>query len=187
MLLTSDWYQAMAKSMFCQEILEDARDLVRACGEGNVEEARELLSNGMVDVNYQDSYYRKPCKRGRTPLHFAAIHGKKELVQLLIINGANVKIADDSGKTPLHKAASHGKKEMTEILAANGADVNRADVSGRTPLHESALNGHCRVVKLLLANSAEVNKADNSGKTPLHEAVKKGRKEVAKILIDKIS
>ena len=61
-LLMSESYQAKAKLLFCQQILEDARELVRVSGEGNVEEAREILSSGMVDVNYQDADHRHGCQ-----------------------------------------------------------------------------------------------------------------------------
>ena len=186
-LLTSEFYKAKTKLLFCEQLLEDARELIRVSGEGNVEEARKLLSSGMVDVNYQDAICtgrRKLKNRGRTPLHFSAIHGKKEFVELLITNGADVNIADNLGKTPLHKAASLGKKDMAEILIANGAKLNTADESGKTPLHEAALRGHCRVLQFLLTNSAKVNITDNLGKTPLHEAVQKGQIEAAKILIE---
>ena len=100
-LLTSELYKAKTKSLFCEQILEDARELVRVSGEGNVEAAKKLLSSGMVDVNYQDAICtgrRKQKNRGRTPLHFSAIHGKTEFVKLLITNGADVNIADNLKK-----------------------------------------------------------------------------------------
>ena len=50
--------------------------------------------------------------------------GDKELVNLLIMNGANVNLANEGGSTPLHWAAAFGLTEIAEILIANGANLN---------------------------------------------------------------
>jgi len=56
------------------------RDAVKA---GNIEAVKKHLTAG-VDVNAKDG--------GWTPLHYAAIEGYKEIVRLLLVNGADIRV-----------------------------------------------------------------------------------------------
>ena len=84
---------------------------------------------------------------------YASAKGQKEIVELLIAEGADVNAKSDSGSTPLHDAAINGRKEVAELLIANGADVNAIIVSGR-----------------------------NQGKTPLDMTIRLRRTETADLL-----
>jgi len=83
-----------------------------------------------VDVDLKD-------ESGRTPLHYAALRGHKEIAELLIAKGADVNAKDDNGRTPLYEAAFNGGKEIAELLIGKGADVNAMDDDGRTPLDDA--------------------------------------------------
>lgn len=54
--------------------------------------------------------------RGNTPLHFAAMRGKIEMVELLLENGADLFIENKQKETPLDKAKQCSQKEMIELL-----------------------------------------------------------------------
>ena len=99
-----------------------------------------------TDVNAKD-------KKGRTPLHYAATHGHKKIVELLIANGVDVNAKDDRDATPLHGAASVGHKEIAELLVAKGADVNAKVVSGPkqglTPLDATNETNHPKTADIL--------------------------------------
>ena len=41
--------------------------------------------------------------RRSTALHFASGYGRKEVVEFLLSNGANIAAKDDGGLNPLHK------------------------------------------------------------------------------------
>jgi len=66
-------------------------------------------------------------------LHAAAGLGRKEIVELLIAEGADVNAENDSGDTPLHWAAMEGHTKVAELLITTGADVN-AKFYEKTPL-----------------------------------------------------
>ncbi|MDP6735469.1 MAG: ankyrin repeat domain-containing protein [Nitrospinaceae bacterium] len=59
---------------------------------------------------------------GRIPLHFAALDGLNEIVELLIVEGANVNAKDHLGKNPLdwaNKSGSDGN-EVADHLRKHG-------------------------------------------------------------------
>jgi cytohesin len=70
-----------------------------------------------------------------TPLHLAALNGRKHAAELLIAAGADVNAKDNDGGTPLHDAVSQGHRNVVELLIAKGAAVNARTVGmGWTPL-----------------------------------------------------
>ena len=104
-----------------------------AAGSGNIEAVKRHLATG-TDVDVKGGWMVI------TPLHSAASDGHKEIVELLIANGAVVNAKDEIESTPLSGAALNGHKEIAELLIAAGADVNAKNVSGRTPLDSAKRN-----------------------------------------------
>ena len=83
---------------------------------------------------------------GNTPLHYGACGGFKEVVQELMVNGANVEIHNENGHTPLMEAASAGHVDVAKILLEHGAGIN----THSNEFKESALTLACYKGKLLV-------------------------------------
>ncbi|WP_353284266.1 ankyrin repeat domain-containing protein [Wolbachia endosymbiont (group A) of Lasioglossum fulvicorne] len=91
-------------------------------------EAVEGLLEKKANVNAQND-------TGKTPLHVAAEHDHKEVVEALLkVEGINVNAQDGYGSTPLHLAAKMGHTEIVKDLLDKGANVNAEDEEGNTPL-----------------------------------------------------
>lgn len=75
----------------------------------------KLLITAGSKLNIQDD------ASGFTPLHCAAINGKKEVVELLISRGADLNLKDRNGRTPLKAAAERGHTEIDKLLRRHGA------------------------------------------------------------------
>ena len=56
-----------------------------------------------------------PQITGRTPLHWASLYGRREVVELFCQKGCDVTVLDAEGRSPVHLAAS---SETTEALQA---------------------------------------------------------------------
>nr|XP_020662685.1 ankyrin repeat domain-containing protein SOWAHA-like [Pogona vitticeps] len=79
---------------------------------------------------------RKDFISGFTALHWAAKHGREELVVLLLEAGADVNVRAHGGYTPLHVAALHGHQHLMELLIGTfGAGQNIRDYSGHLAMH----------------------------------------------------
>ena len=117
------------------------------------------------------------CREGRTPLMTAARKNHAEIVEQLLLQGADSNSKDAAGYTTLHHAVVDRNVEITRILLQSGADPNLTDNKGKTALHLASENSwysqksDLEVLKCLLENKADVNSADNHGFRPLHLAV----------------
>jgi ankyrin repeat protein len=90
---------------------------------------RKLLESG-IDPN------KDADTGGAYPLHLAAVNGKREIVQMLLDNGAKIdlKANNKDEATPLTWAAFFGQKDMVALLIEAGAPVNAVDANHSTPL-----------------------------------------------------
>ena len=116
---------------------------------------------------------------GRTPLHCAANGGHKEIIELLIAEGADVNAKVEGAGTPLHYAARWGHKEIGKLLIAAGADVNAKNKYGSTPLHSADTK---EIAELIIAAGADVNAKDKNGRTPLDLSIKFDETDIADLL-----
>lgn len=94
---------------------------------GRVDLADFLIEHQGADVNYWN-------QRGRSPFHTAVIEGHLEMVELLLVHGAEVDAISQSRvsfmmnkkadmKTPLQFAISHGHYEVAALLLHRRASV----------------------------------------------------------------
>ncbi|WP_253302358.1 ankyrin repeat domain-containing protein [Wolbachia endosymbiont of Psylliodes chrysocephala] len=100
-----------------QTLLQNTAKLLEAAKNSDIDEVRRLISEG-ASVNATD-------QDGKTPLHWAARNGKKEVVEALLkVNGINVNAYDKDNNTPLHLAVPNGYEGVVEILLNKGADLD---------------------------------------------------------------
>jgi ankyrin repeat protein len=163
-----------------------AGDLHTAVRAGDLRRVQALLKAHPDLVNAPDSNPSRPLDRSR-PLELAAEGGFKDLVVLLLAQGADVNaeggdlMQGNGDFTALHHAKD---KDVAEVLLAHGATVNAKTVLGITPLHTAAAAGRVGVVEYLLAHGANVNAShDDDGSTPLHWAAGNGHSDVAEVLL----
>lgn len=78
----------------------------------------EVLLSGGADPNIRSG------PMSYTPLHIAAFSLDKELIKLLIDNGAHTDTVDRLGDTPIAKAFRRGNIDCCKILLEGGADAS---------------------------------------------------------------
>nr|AAH65093.1 Ankrd27 protein [Mus musculus] len=127
------------------------------------EKLARISANGLsVNVTNQDGF---------SPLHMAALHGRTDLVPLLLKHGAYSGARNTSQAVPLHLACQQGHFQVAKCLLDSNAKPNKKDLSGNTPLICACSAGHHEVAALLLQHGASINACNNKGNTALHEAV----------------
>jgi ankyrin repeat protein len=130
---------------------------------GLLEKLKELIDKG-ADVNAKNS-------EGQTPLDIASGQGHKEIIELLVEEGA---------KSSIYTAASSGDIDKVESFIKSGVSVNGDPRSSRTPLYWAVKNEHRDVAKLLIDEGADVSSIHL-----LYYASKHGYRDLVEYFIQK--
>ena len=110
-----------------------------------------------------------------------------ETVKILIENGANVNVNEDTedGVPPLSEACGGNFLDVIKFLIDKGADVNHLDDQDMTPLMKASSENSEDIVRFLLSlKNINIELADSEGCTALWKAVCAGNVNIAKILLD---
>ena len=126
------------------------------------------------------------CRRGRTPLSYAAQGGYESIIRLLLSRkDVTADSQDEDGRTPLCWAAMRGHEVVVRLLLSRkDVTAESQDKDGRTPLFWAAMRGHEVVVRLLLSREDVI--ADTRDKwtlTPLSRAAVGGHEPVVRLLL----
>jgi ankyrin repeat protein len=119
---------------------------------------------------------------GDTASHLAAAGYRVEIVQQLLVAGADPNFNDNHRHaTPLHYAADgyvngvawNPKRQVKtiEILLEAGSEINAQDKNGATPLHRAVRTRCADAVRFLLKAGADAARRNKPGSTPFHLAV----------------
>ncbi|XP_031786427.1 serine/threonine-protein phosphatase 6 regulatory ankyrin repeat subunit B isoform X2 [Nasonia vitripennis] len=156
------------------------------------------LPNLCIDVAMKlltkagDMLVNEPNAMGETPLHRAAREKHDEILQILLLNGADPFICDITGNTVLHSLASpqssqnqsNIEEQIVEIFVKKGCLIDAVNQAGLTPLHVAIKNGNAKVVAALVASGAEIHRTVGENlSTALHLSVECGNIEIANVLL----
>lgn len=113
---------------------------------------------------------------GFYPIHYAAKHGRDEIIDMLLLNGANIEQATYWGHNALSIAAAEGHAETVRMLIRRGAKISKTlgidEEYSYNILHIAAANWHPQVVEVLLEENVDIHeKAIPCGSSALHLAV----------------
>jgi len=149
-----------------------------AAAAGNLSILAEIIADELIEERIERIRDEKIQIRGLnigkgTPYDEEYI----DIVEMLLIYGANVNAGNNKGVTPLHIAVLLGAVKIAEMLIKYGAYVNARDDEGNTPLHYATYIARARklpfdyvvnlpcadVVKLLLENGADPTLRNSRG------------------------
>lgn len=186
--------------------------LLRACEHGRIEEVVEILKLGanvntrlsVNQSNFNESKDGISCfistdigffedVLNESPIMKAASSGNKELVELLIDNGADIGFKDRNGQNALMKAsqrfyvhATTGPyfsdtwleiaKSLIKNLKNKKAYINEIDNIGETALIKAAIMGDYNLIKFFIENGANVSIRDKKNETAYDKAIEMNEK-----------
>lgn len=144
------------------------RRIHQAAKEGDTVQMRQTLREQPEAIDELNS-----C--GRAPIHYAVLYENIDVLEQLILAGADPVRRDFVGWTPLMIAAVYGHEEAARILLQNVNCRRHIDLqadSGTTALHLALKKASPECVHMLLEAGASVEKRDFIGQAPLHFLVR---------------
>jgi ankyrin repeat protein/GTPase SAR1 family protein len=149
---------------------------VLALASGFTDAMAHLIREGSFDMEDRSFV-------NRTPLFWACFLESKDIVELLVDNGADINARCQQGQVPLHISVENGSNRITEFLISRGADVSMVDDERQTPLNLASESGNTKLARQLIDSGADVSHETADGFTPLSMASGEGYVELAKLLI----
>lgn len=132
--------------------------LFRAASTGKTTKVKELVGRGApVDALN---------KQGQTVLQVAARYSQADVVQSLLLAGADPNQPSSGGYYAILAAVNSNSEDAVQHLIRHQVDVN-VTWQGRTPLTLAAFAGNDKIVALLLRAGADVNAKGRLGVTAL--------------------
>lgn len=158
------WLGAVAVQSGERRAVKGPPTLWKASAAGDRDLVRRLLDDG-ADANVPDPVL------GVTPLSYATIFGRDEVVKLLLQRGADTNRANSDDGTALHGAAFLGRADIARELLKAGAEPKIRNERGETALDATLVDwGVTQFIARVMKVPVE------------REAVTKGRQEVRRML-----
>jgi len=151
--------------------------LIEAARAGDLKTVQELLADKKNDIDQHDS-------NDTTALIAAADCNQINMVNALLIWGADINLADANHMTALMKAAEKGHYEIVFKLLAMKPDIRKVNLQSESVLMLAVKADHLNVVRLLLSYDTNLLYAmDNDNFTPLEYAAANNNLPMARELL----
>ncbi|KAJ1466115.1 ankyrin repeat-containing domain protein, partial [Baffinella frigidus] len=124
-----------------------------------------------------------------SPLQIACYWGNVDVVDLLIVNGADLGLLTPDGRTILCMAAAfthsgRGNLEIVNLLLKGGADVSQVVARGYTILHlVQSRTSIAQTTLALIAAGADIDARSDANNTPLHIAARRGDLDLVELFL----
>uniref|UniRef100_A0A8C7GRL0 Ankyrin repeat domain 52 n=1 Tax=Oncorhynchus kisutch TaxID=8019 RepID=A0A8C7GRL0_ONCKI len=126
--------------------------------------------------------------KGYSAVHYAAAHGNKQNLELLLEMSFNClgDVESSVPVSPLHLAAYNGHCEALGVLSETLVSLDVRDAGGRTALYLAAQKGHAQCLEVLLSHGVSCHLRERRNKwTPLHVAASNGQTDCLLMLVNR--
>lgn len=178
------------------------RTFLASINEGHLTALQVLLETGLVDIQSEDDINERNCLHqaaiygnlfvlqyglskgvavdrtdvyGRTPLHYASVHGRIDMIDALLEAAPQtINLIDHDNFTPLIHAIVHGNYECVKRLIEKSARLDPSSDTDHVPLNLACERGSMPIVELLLEHGARIW-PDAEGLYPQHLVARSGQ------------
>ena len=187
------------------------RIFLAAIPEASEEALRTLLKSTLVDLHAEDDINERNCLHeatisgrqlvldaaldenvdvtrvdvyGRIPLHYACMHGRVDLTEMLLQKDLNtINEKDHDNFTPLIHGIVHHRFRCVQQLLAYGARIDPDSETDHIPLNLACQHGSSAIAQLLLEKNAGLL-PDAEGLYPQHLVARSGANAEALLLLE---
>jgi ankyrin repeat protein len=150
---------AGTRSVLEQDLTQMSLKLIKYIRLNDEEKSSKIINRKLANLNYKG-------ENDWTPLHFACWFGNAKIVNLLLLNKAEIDIKAKNGLTSLMVVCKTGNLHIFNTLIAAGANYEEVDSNGSTCLHYAAQGGSREIITELLNLNVPAEKKNDQGKFP---------------------
>ena len=126
----------------------------------------------------------EPDKEGFPWIVQAARDGNEEMIQRLLVSGADIKASHATTRRhALSEASIHDHQRVVDLLIKEGCPLEYCDADGYTALQHACQRGNLPIAKSLITNGALIDASGPQGQTALHLAMQVPHQNVVMLLI----
>ncbi|XP_054001583.1 ankyrin repeat and MYND domain-containing protein 2 [Hylaeus anthracinus] len=119
-----------------EDLIDVQKKIFEKIAKNEVSELKTILAANKIKMDFVDN-------NSMSPLQHACYKGNKEIVQMLLDQGADVNACQHKhAYTALHLAALSGNAELCHLLMSYGARLTATNSVGRTPAQMAAFVGN---------------------------------------------
>ncbi|CAM1510967.1 Fc.00g084800.m01.CDS01 [Cosmosporella sp. VM-42] len=157
------------------------KTLLHAAAEGGDIKALEAIVAVIQEPNFEVRDFKQ-----RTPLYYACVEGKEEMVEYLLEKGVQTDVVLTTGENLTAGIIDGGSaKILSQVLEKNPEmDIDTPRHDGKTPLFFAVMHGHAEITSILLERGADVNRYSNNREFPLLEAIRYREKATLQVLLE---
>jgi ankyrin repeat protein len=153
-----------------------------AVDHGELETVKQMLADGIVDINVRDTEHR-------TGLQRAIIEHQDDVGIWLLKNGVDYEDVDTTFLDPLHSAAKYDRHIIMHYLLEDlGIHPNTKNKDGLKPIHRAALgltSDAAKTMDIIWDHGINIDELDERHKTALSYAIAVGNKDTIDWLLSK--
>ena len=148
----------------------------------NTEAARSILDHGAeVNIDFPEIKANGDPSKATPPLIKITIKTPRiplELVSLLLQNGLDISVTDQTGNTALIRVVyllhqwpnRHYRREFMKLLIRYKININAQNQNGDTALHIASKMGDLDTARTLISSNARLDLVNRQGMTPIQLA-----------------
>jgi ankyrin repeat protein len=158
-----------------------AGDIHDAAAKGDLERVKALIKAQPKLINVKEN-----DKNKQTPIHYAVINGRDQVIKFLLSKGADINAQNLYGNASLHLAVKSSHENIVKLLLEHGADYKQKNWSSQSAMFLATVApGHLDILKTLHKHGADLSGIHSIfGNTLLHTAAKEGYDDIVRFLLN---
>ncbi|KAH7171420.1 ankyrin repeat-containing domain protein [Dactylonectria macrodidyma] len=161
--------------------INNGKTMIHAAAEGGDIKVLEAIVAVADDPDLEVRDFKQ-----RTPLYYACIEGREDMVDYLLEKGVQSDVILTTGENLTAGIIDGGSaKILDRVLEKHpNMDIDISRTDGKTPLFFAVTHGYAKIIKTLLDRGADANRRSKNGDFPLSEAIRYREKESLKVLLE---
>lgn len=159
-------------------------DLSKAIKANDFARVKEIVTSALKAKTFNEIVDYKPTDKNEVPpaLLTAAACGNKEIVEYLLVSGANINQTNIKDHTALYVAFSNQRFEIAKHLIEKGANIDQCSTIGTRTMDMAIRSGSMKWTKWFMDKGFPLANTSPAGRNTLHYATQSSNLELLQFI-----